>query len=275
MASPRILSRGPVKSRLARLREALIKMERVAVAFSGGVDSAFLLKTAADLMPGRVFALSAVSVLVPPGDLEGAKAIAAQIQVPHHLVDYAPLDVPGFADNPRDRCYACKTAMLRLLLAKAKDLGATHLVDGTNADDMREFRPGLKALSELAVRSPLCEVGLGKAEIRDISREIGLVNWDKPSSTCLATRFPYGETITMDAVETVGKAEAFLHSLGYRPVRVRWRGGAASIEIDPGRIKRFMEEDRAHDITDRLRRLGLRTVTLDMEGYVSGKLDRE
>jgi uncharacterized protein len=253
-----------MENKLRCLRDILSKMGRVAIALSGGIDSAFLLRVAAEVIPGRIPALTAVSIFLPEDDLEDAKKIARQIQTVHHLIDFDPLEVPHFAENPAQRCYYCKKALCRLFLNHAGSQGITNLIDGTNANDLQDFRPGLKAAAELSVRSPLSE-----AEIRALSQQLGIPFWDKPSSPCLATRFPYGQPIVAEAVERVKRAEGYLKNLGYNPVRVRSYGDTARIETEAGQIGLFMEQDRTEHITEHLQELGFTYVTLDMEGYKS------
>ncbi len=258
-----------MENKLRCLRDILSKMGRVAIALSGGIDSAFLLRVAAEVIPGRILALTSVSIFLPEDDLEDAKKIARQTQTAQHLIDFDPLEIPRFAENPAERCYYCKKALCRLFLNHAGNQGITNLIDGTNADDLQDFRPGLKAAAELSVRSPLSEADLTKAEIRALSQQMGIPFWDKPSSPCLATRFPYGEPIVAEAVERVKRAEGYLKNLGYNPVRIRSCGDTARIETEAGQIGLFMEQDRTEHITEHLQELGFTYVTLDMEGYKS------
>lgn len=253
-------------SKLKSLQNMLPELGRVAIALSGGTDSSFLLRVAAEAIPGQVSALTAVSLFLPEDDLEEARKIARQTGIAHHLIPFAPLEVPCFAENPPERCYHCKKALFRVFLDKAKELGSAALMDGTNADDLKDFRPGLKALTELSVRTPLAEVNFTKAEIRALSRRLGLSSWNKPSSPCLATRFPYGQPITAKAVERVKKAERYLKVLGYNPVRVRSHGQVACIEVEAGKIGLFAEQDRSRHISDHLYALGFTQVTLDRQG---------
>jgi uncharacterized protein len=258
-----------MENKLRCLRDILSKMGRVAIAISGGIDSAFLLRVAAEVIPGWILALTAVSIFLPEEDLKDAKNIARQTQTAHHLIDFNPLEVPHFAENSAERCYYCKKTLCRLFLNHAGDLGITNLIDGTNADDLKDFRPGLKAAVELSVRSPLSEANLTKAGIRALSQQLGISLWNKPSSPCLATRFPYGQSIVAETVERVKKAEGYLKNLGYNPVRVRSYRDTARIETEAGQIGLFMEQDRTEHITGHLQELGFTYVTLDMEGYKS------
>ncbi len=254
-------------SKLKSLQNLLRKMGSAAIALSGGVDSTFLLRIAAEVIPGRICALTAASAFVFEDDIQDAKMIARETRTPHHLIDFAPLEVPHFAENPPERCYHCKKALYRIFLNKTRELNLINLIDGTNADDLQDFRPGIKAAAELSVRSPLSEVNLTKDEIRALSQQLGLASWNKPSSPCLATRFPYGQPITAEAVERVKKAELYLKSLGYCPVRVRSYGDTARIEIEAGKISLFMEQDRTDHITGHLNRIGFTHVGLNMKGY--------
>lgn len=269
LESPKAPSPVCMENKLKSLQDTLRKMGRVAIALSGGIDSIFLLSVAAEVIPGPVLALTAVSVLLPEDDLEDAKKTTLQTQTRHQLVDFSPLEVPHFTENPPERCYYCKKALYRLFLNRARDLGITTLIDGTNADDLKDFRPGLKAVAELSVHTPLSQVNLTKAEIRDLSQKLSLPAWNKPSSPCLATRFPYGQPITAGTVQRVKKAEGYLKDLGYSPVRVRSDGDTARIEIKAEQIGLFMEQERTEHMTDHLCRLGFNYVSLDMEGYKS------
>ncbi len=263
-----------MENKLRCLRDILSKMGRVAIALSGGIDSAFLLRVASEVIPGRILALTAVSIFLSEEDLEDAKNVARQTQTVHHLIDFDPLEIPHFAENPEQRCYYCKKTLCRLFLNRAGDLGIANLIDGTNADDLHDFRPGLKATAELSVRSPLSEANFTKAGIRTLSQQLGVSLWNKPSSPCLATRFPYGQPIVAEAVERVRKAEGYLKNLGYNPVRVRYYGDTVRIETEAGQIGLFMEQDRTEHITEHLQELGFTYVTLDMEGYKSGNLNK-
>lgn len=258
--------------------EALLGMlrgfGRLAVAVSGGVDSAFLLRAACEALgPGRVTALTARSRLAPPGELEEADALCRAMGVHRELVDFEPLAVDGFSANPPDRCYRCKRALFGALLGRCAGLGFGPLAEGTNADDALDYRPGLRALRELGVRSPLLEAGLSKADVRALSRDFGLPVWDKPSQACLATRFPHGDRITAGGLARVGAAERLLRETvpGLRQVRVRVHGPLARIEVFPDAFPAVMA--RSGSVASALRALGFSFVSLDLEGFRSGSLN--
>lgn len=262
-----------MEHKLKSLQDALGNMGRLTIALSGGIDSMFLLRVAAEAIPGQVVALTAVSMFLPDDDLEAARNIAKETHTPHHLIDFSPLQVPHFAENPPERCYHCKKALCLLFWSKARELGIENLADGTNADDRKDFRPGLKAAAELSVSSPLSKLNITKDEIRTLSRKLGLSRWDKPSSPCLATRFPYGQPITAEAVERVKKAEDYLKSQGFSPVRVRSYGDKASVEVETRDIRRFTEDNRLEYMTNYLKKLGFSSVALNREGYNPGNLN--
>ena len=259
---------------LEALRRSLRGFGRLAVAVSGGVDSAFLLWAARDALGAdRVTALTALSRLAPDRELEDASAICRAAGVRHEVVEYEPLGVEGFAENPPDRCYLCKRALFGILLGRCAQLGLGPLAEGTNADDARDYRPGLRALRELGVRSPLMEAGLGKAAIRSLSRERGLPTWDKPSQACLATRFPHGDRITAEGLARVKDAERLLREAvpGLRQARVRVHGALARIEVPTGDFEAVVA--RSSRIASDLRALGYAFVSMDLEGFRSGSLN--
>ena len=272
--APSPSANGSPPAGLEALRRTLRGYGRLAVAVSGGVDSAFLLRVARDTLgPDRVAALTARSRLAPAGELEDASALCRALGVRHEIVDFEPLAVEGFADNPPDRCYLCKRALFGALLGRCAGLGLGPLAEGTNADDARDYRPGLRALRELGVRSPLLEAGLPKDAIRALSRDLGLPSWDKPSQACLATRFPHGDRISAEGLARVGAAERLLRDAvpGLRQARVRVHGNLARIEVLPGNFAAIMEQSSR--ISSSLRALGYAFVALDLDGFRSGSLN--
>ncbi len=245
----------------------------VVLALSGGVDSSFLLSAAAEVLKDRITAVTADAGFVPQSEVDQASGISALLGVPHEVIRIDFHDIERFRKNPPDRCYYCKKHMLERIIKFAHERGADTVIEASNADDREDFRPGLKAIEELSVKSPLAEAGLTKKEIRELARERKLPNWDKPANTCLATRIGTGEEITGQKLERVEKAEEFLHSLGFGLTRVRYHGALARIEVAPGEIERLMDHEIRAKIDQRFTELGFMYVTVDMEGYRPGSMN--
>jgi pyridinium-3,5-biscarboxylic acid mononucleotide sulfurtransferase len=259
--------------KLERLRGIFTPMRSVMVAFSGGVDSTFVLRVAHDTLGERVLALTTTSPTMPDDDRRSALEMARMIGARHLVVNSNELDVPGYAENPLNRCYLCKHNLFTVCEAKAGELGIEEIVDGLNLDDLHDYRPGIKAAGEKRVRHPLVEAELTKAEIRELSRALGLPTWDRPASPCLSSRFPYGTLITVEGLERVEHGERLLHAMGFRVARVRYHGEVARLEIEQTEIARLLEPATRERVDRELRKLGFRFVTVDLKGFRSGSLN--
>lgn len=262
------------QDKMRRLTTLLRGYARLALSYSGGVDSAFLLQAAVDALgAGQILAVTIQAGNFPERELREAVELARALGVRHEVIDFDPLSVPGFRENGPERCYHCKKAILAAVAARAAAAGIKVIADGSNADDLGDYRPGRRAVAEQGVVSPLAEAGLTKNEIRQLSRAAGLATWDKPSFACLATRIPYGEAITAEALAQIGAAEEYLRQLGFREVRVRRHGEVARIEVGREERRRFGEVALMDQVEAGLRQLGFVYVALDLGGYRSGSMN--
>jgi len=256
-----------------RLKDLIRQMNGAVVAFSGGVDSTVLLAVAQEALGRRALAVTALSPTYPATELSRAKDLAKRLGARHLVIETREFEHPVYRANPPDRCYFCKKYLLEELMDIASREGLPFVMDGSNTDDLGDLRPGRAAATELGVRSPFVELGLGKTEIRRMAKELGLSNWDQPSQACLASRIPYGEEITLAKLERIARAEDVMHELGFRQVRVRDHGTLARIEISSDELDRALLLDMRKQIIDECKRAGYTYVCVDLEGYRTGAMN--
>ncbi|UQZ89728.1 ATP-dependent sacrificial sulfur transferase LarE [Deltaproteobacteria bacterium Smac51] len=257
-----------------KLTKCLQDYGRLAIAFSGGVDSALLLKAASFVLPpGNLLTITARADIFPSWEFEEAAELVESLNVEWLVVPVDALAAPGVADNPPDRCYFCKKALFQKMMDAASERGFTVVADGSNMDDLGDFRPGAKAVSELGVVSPLKEAGMDKTDIRALSAQFSLPTWNKPAYACLASRFPYGRRITVEELKQVEQAENVLRGLGFAEVRVRHHGDVARIEIGPDELARFLKPELMADVNKKIQALGFPFSALDLAGYRRGSLN--
>ncbi|MDD3642964.1 MAG: ATP-dependent sacrificial sulfur transferase LarE [Candidatus Krumholzibacteria bacterium] len=262
-----------LQGKLSRLLEIVERCGSAAVAFSGGVDSTLLLSVASEVLEGRVLAVTVAAPFMPRHELHAAAEAAALIGARHITVDVDLDDIERFCANPVDRCYFCKRHLFSKILEIARREGLSCVMEASNADDSGDYRPGMRAVRELGILSPLLDAGLVKEEIRELLRGRGVPGWDRPSTACLASRVPYGEPITIEKLLRIDRAEDLLRSLGFAQCRVRHHGGLARIEVEPDMVARTLEPEMRETILKRLEGLGFAYVAVDLRGFRTGSLN--
>lgn len=262
-----------LEKKLSKLKTVVSKLESVVIAFSGGVDSTLVAKVCYDTLKDNSMAVTARSETYPDFEFKEAQKLAKEIGIKHLVIDTSELAIEGFANNPPERCYFCKTELFGKLKDIAKEHGFLNVADGANLDDTQEFRPGLQASKELNVRSPLKEAGLAKKDIREVSKMLNLPNWNKPAYACLSSRFPYGQSITEEKLSMVSEAEKYLRGLGLIQFRVRHHETIARIEVLPEDIHILTNSLAREELTAKFKEIGFTYVTLDLAGYRSGSMN--
>jgi uncharacterized protein len=262
-----------IEEKLTRLKDILHDMGSVLVAYSGGVDSTFLAVTAQEVLGKNSLAVFAASPVAPPMEKEEAGDLAHNVGLRFKIIESNEMSNPDFVANPPERCYYCKRELYSELKPIAKAEGLKWIADGTNADDLHDFRPGRKASAEAGIRSPLLEAGLTKTEIRQLSHAKSLPTWDRPASPCMASRIPYGIPVTAETLNKIARGEQYLHSLGLRQLRLRHHGDIARIELDPEDMAKIIKPEIREGIVTHLKALGYKYVALDLTGYRTGSLN--
>ncbi|MCB2306917.1 ATP-dependent sacrificial sulfur transferase LarE [Clostridium estertheticum] len=262
-----------LEMKFQKLKDSIQGLKSVAIAYSGGVDSTFLLKVAADVLGNKVIAITAKSTTYPEREFKEAVKYIGDIGAKHIVIISEELEIEGFAKNPIDRCYFCKKELFSKVRKVADDNNINAVLDGSNADDVSDYRPGMKAANELRVISPLKDAGLTKDNIRELSKRLGLPTWNKPAFACLSSRFPYGNEITVEKLSMVERAEQFLLDLGFRQIRVRHHGDIARVEVNVQERNKFFSTEMMDKVANELKNIGFKYVTLDLLGYRTGSMN--
>ncbi|KXZ40492.1 uncharacterized protein SAMN05661008_00810 [Alkalithermobacter thermoalcaliphilus JW-YL-7 = DSM 7308] len=262
-----------LNSKYEKLKEIIKELKSVAVAFSGGVDSTFLIKVCKDVLGDNVIAVTATSSTYPEREFKESINLSKQIGVEQIVIESEETEIEGFRKNPPNRCYFCKHELFTKIRKVADEKGIENILDGSNADDLKDFRPGSKAARELNVISPLKEASLTKEDIRQLSKQLNLPTWNKPAFACLSSRFPYGEEITKEKLSMLDKGENYLRDLGFKQFRIRHHGQIARIEVSPEERVKLFDINLLDDINKKLKQLGFLYVTMDLEGYRTGSMN--
>ena len=262
-----------LQDKLKQLEQHIKQMGSLAVAYSGGVDSTFLLSVAHDALQDQVIAVTARSSTYPEREFKEAAKFARSVGIKHIVIESEELDIEGFTDNPPNRCYLCKYELFSKIKEVAGKLNIRFIAEGSNIDDLGDYRPGMQAINELGIISPLKDASLGKDAIRILSKQMGLPTWDKPAFACLASRFPYGVKITREKLAMVDRAERYLLELGFKQVRVRYHGDTARIEVSRAERLKFIDLELMDSVHKQFREIGFAYTSLDLKGYRTGSLN--
>ncbi|MDY6790108.1 MAG: ATP-dependent sacrificial sulfur transferase LarE [Thermodesulfobacteriota bacterium] len=263
-----------IQNKKQKLISIIERYDHLMVAFSGGVDSTFLLETASKVLHKNVIAVTAQSPIHPERETEFTKKFAKRLGIKHIMMQSREMKLPEFVVNNEDRCYVCKKLLAEGLLKLAAEMGIQYVAHGANVDDLDDFRPGFKAAVEMGIIAPLLDAKMTKKDIRRLSQEMGLAVWNKPSMACLASRIPYGIPISGEALDKIDRAERFILSLGFISCRVRYHNEVARIEVSPGDFKKLIDDKTRTAIINNLKDLGFLYISMDLEGYISGSLNR-